>query len=86
MWERLVIISIYCNMVINSQVIVQKAPTSKSDFVESYLNATQKQEMLDAHNRFRSMVQPEAANMEYQVLDGMAIVRAYHKTLQKKRS
>lgn len=38
-----------------------------SDYAVSQLTTQQKQDMLDQHNHFRSMVKPTAANMEYQV-------------------
>ncbi|KXJ10198.1 Cysteine-rich secretory protein LCCL domain-containing 2 [Exaiptasia diaphana] len=47
--------------------VQQKAPTSKSEYTKTSLNSTQMQNMLDEHNKYRSMVQPQAANMEYQV-------------------
>lgn len=52
------------------QGFVQKGTPSRSDYAESSMTPTQKQDMLDAHNKFRSIVTPPAANMEYQVIDG----------------
>ena len=40
---------------------------SRHDFAKSELTATQKEKFLDEHNKFRGMVDPPAADMEYLV-------------------
>lgn len=69
MWKAKTILLYVLSCVITTKGYVQQmAPASRSEYVKSSLTSSQKQDMLDAHNKFRSMVQPQAANMEYQVI------------------
>ena len=63
-------VCIWMCLVLNYQSVagmIREAAPQASEYAVSQLTTQQKQDMLDEHNRFRSMVRPTAANMEYQV-------------------
>ena len=74
MLKRLALLTMYLILQFRSKVSANHGhvPT-KADFDTCKLSTEDKEKFVDEHNKFRGMVNPQAADMEYVVSKGILI-------------